>query len=141
MRTNFKSWLNEEADYNSWLQQNMGLDMADFAKIGGPFFLPSNALQKDGDDNGEPTEKLPNLTPYDVYVNKQGTVYKLVDASEADPADRTKSKTTYGNVTHHGGQEYFLTKDQYQKLALYPKQAQPPGGGMGGPPGGPPPMM
>ena len=113
----------------------MGTDLKSFGQIGTPFAIPSDAIQ----DGGKEGEKLANLTPYDVEASKDGKVYKMTDKSEPDPRDPEKSKTMYGNVTRKGGKHYYLRKDQFQNLALFPKlPAQP--GGMGGPGGGLPPM-
>jgi hypothetical protein len=139
MRVNFKTWFESQPNFDDWLGSNLNMKMRDFAEIGDTW-LPSNTFEKDGAENGEKSSRLPNLTAYKVFVNKDGTVYKFVDASVADERDKDSPKEPYGNVTHKRGKEYLLTKDEYQKLALFPKLPQQPAPG-GAPGGMPPPPM
>ena len=136
MKTNFRRWL-ESQDFDTWLKHNMNMDLKNFADIGAPFQLPSNALT--GKD-GKPGDKLANLIPYDVEPSKDGKVYKVTDKSDPDPHDPEKSRDGLGGVTHKGGEKKYLRAKDSQNFALFPKQPQQPGGmpGMGGPPGMPP---
>jgi hypothetical protein len=154
MRVNFlegfSRWLEEETlsppeneeengkgqDFDTWLQQNMNFGLKDLAQLGDLQLANTNFKTIGGEDIPVVGMVKFRVKPLD----DEGNAYELEDAGEGDSEDASKPAEPYGRSSPHAGKKYKVTKQEFQRLWLFPSQAQMAGGagGLGGPPGGPP---
>jgi len=132
-------------DFDTWLKQNLNFDLKRFAELGDLQLTKTKFKTVDGED--VPVEGMVKFRVR--ALDDEGNVYELEDAGESDPNDPTIPDEPYGRASPHAGKKYKITKQEYQRLCLFPSQAQmagaaggmpggPPGGMPGGPPGGMP---
>lgn len=110
--------------FGDWLKQNLNTDLKDFSEIGD--FELANTNFTNSSQNTTTPYKVP--TTFKVYSNKDGTVYKLTDAGYPDKSDPEKADFPHSGVSKHAGKTYTLTKDQFEKLAMFRSMPQAPPG-------------
>ena len=120
--TGFATWME---GFDSVMRSKFAMKASDFAEIGDQTFM--KPIKLDGID-------YPGGSTFGVSVNKDGSVYKLIDKNFPDPSDRTMSDhPAHSNPSEQAGREFTITKEEWEKL-LSPAPAA---GGAGGMPGAP----
>jgi hypothetical protein len=121
---------NEDSkDFDKWLKQNMAFSLKDFAGLGDIQLTNTQFSTMNGETIPVKGMVRFRVTPLD----DEGNAYELEDMGYGDKDNAGNSKSPYGRPSIHAGKKYKITKDEFQKLYLFPSQPQGPG--IGGLPG------
>lgn len=111
--------------FSNWLDKQFNFDAGDMSQQG-TITLANIKMTPDGGD--EPIE-YKTLTQFQVWSNPDNTVFKLKDVNGIDKGS-DRASNPYTTVSSNAGRTFTLTKDQYEKLLMFPKQPQAPAMGV-----------
>lgn len=107
-------------DFDQWLKQNMSFSLKDFAELGDIQLTNTQFKTANGD-----TIPVKGMVRFKVRpLDDEGSVYELEDMGYGKIDEPGSNDAPYGRSSIHAGKKYHVTKDEFQKLYLFPSQPQ-----------------
>lgn len=103
--------------FANWMRQQFNIDLKDMSEVGDIVL----ANVKMTPDNGNKPIEYKNATKFKVWSNEDGTVFKIQDTSYPDENQPNKADFPSVSQSPYAGKIFTLSRDQYEKLNMFPK--------------------